>query len=322
MIAVHTFRPGKGYARFETVAAVHDSLADPACVFFVDLETPTPDEEKVLREVLPFHPLTVEDVLEDHSLPKVEDFDDYLYVVVHGIEPGEKATDFELKELDLLLGDRFLVAHRRRPFRSVAAVVEEFPRRCDHVLKNPVETFHAILDRLVDHFLPLMDRLDAEIEELEDDVLNRPGPVVLRRIIEFKRSLQRLRRAAVHQREILFRLSRGEFPRISGDRVAYFRDVHDHFLRVTDLAEGYRELVTSVLDAYLSTTSNRMNEIMKFLTLISTVMLPLTFIAGVYGMNFDLMPELRWKLGYAFALGLMAATAVGLVWYFRRKRWM
>lgn len=322
MIVVHTHHSDHGYQRFETVQAVKDALADEKCIFFVDLHDPTEEEKSVMTDILSFHPLTVEDVLLDHSLPKVEDFGTYLYVVCHGVDVGADASKIRFFELDLLLGDRFLVAHRQGPFRSVESVVEELPRRYEKLLRDPVDLFHAILDRLVDHFLPLMDRLDSGIESLEDEVLHRPSPRVLHQIIAFKRSLQDLRRAATHQREILLRLSRGEFPRIPPSQVVYFRDVHDHFLRVTDLAEGYRELVTSVLDAYLSTTSNRMNEIMKFLTLISTVMLPLSLIAGIYGMNFQHMPEARWQWGYPWALGLMVATGLGLVWYFRGRRWL
>jgi magnesium transporter len=145
---------------------------------------------------------------------------------------------------------------------------------------------------------------------------------VLTRIFELKRSLQALRRISIPEREIFLRMSRGEFDVVPHDALPYFRDVYDHLVRVADFAESYRDMVTSALDAYLSAQSNRMNEIMKTLTLISTVMLPLTFIAGIYGMNFDLMPELKWRYGYAFALGLMAVVALAIIAWFRRRRWV
>jgi magnesium transporter len=141
----------------------------------------------------------------------------------------------------------------------------------------------------------------------------------LSKILSFKRSLQLLRRNSLHQREILFRLSKGEFSEIPKQAIPFYRDVYDHYARVTDRTDGYREGVTSALDAYFSMQSSRMNEVMKTLTLISTVMLPLTFIAGIYGMNFERMPELKWVHGYPFALGLMGAVAIAILVYFRRK---
>jgi magnesium transporter len=148
------------------------------------------------------------------------------------------------------------------------------------------------------------------------------GAPVLKRILKFRRLLQDLRRMSIHQREILLRLARGEFDEIPRDVVPFFRDVYDHFVRITDVIESFRDSVTSALEAYLTVQANRMNEVMKTLTLISTVMLPLTFIAGVYGMNFRHMPELAWIGGYPFALGLMAVVAIGILLYFRHKGWL
>jgi magnesium transporter len=183
-----------------------------------------------------------------------------------------------------------------------------------------------MLDHAVDRYFPVVDELDTNIESLTNDALTRAGtpkgPPVLRRILRYKRLLQTLRRTSIHQREILLRVSRGEFEEIPRDTVPFFRDVYDHFLRVNDLIESYRDLVTSALEAYLTVQANRMNEIMKTLTMISTVMLPLTFIAGLYGMNFVHMPELRWHYGYPFALCLMAVIAIGILAYFRKKRWL
>jgi magnesium transporter len=206
---------------------------------------------------------------------------------------------------------------------EVATELERQPKLCH---KGPAWIAHAVLDHAVDRYLPVIDQIDKEIATLEDEVLRRAGtklgPPVLRRILRFKRTLLELRRMSIHQREILLRLARGEFDEVPPELVPYFRDVYDHFLRVNDMIESYRDLVTSALEAYLSVQSNRMNEVMKTLTLIATVMLPITFIAGVYGMNFDNMPELHWKYGYAWAVGLMAAVTLGTLLYFRRKGWI
>jgi magnesium transporter len=206
--------------------------------------------------------------------------------------------------------------------RSVSAVESEVARGCQLFERGPAWIVHALLDHLIDHYLPLMDAFDEAIDRIEVEVVTRPNRSALTQIFSLKRSLMLLRRVSVHQREILTRLSRGEFALVSPALLPFFRDVYDHFTRVADLCDSYRELVSGALEAYLTTTSNRMNEIMKVLTGMSTIMLPLTFIAGVYGMNFENMPELKWRYGYPFALALMGATAVVMLRYFRRKNWL
>ena len=293
---------------------------------WVELERQTPEADALLAG-LALHPLTVEDIWGMGSRPKIDDFPEYLYVVVHGIGSA-KRTKLELVEVDVVLGPTWLLTHDRD-----GLVADDIGTELDHssrpLQKGPAWLAHAVLDRVVDRYLPVIDQLDSEIDDLENDVLDRAGTPrgkrVLARILEFKRMLQELRRMSTHQREILARLGRGEYDEIPPDAVPFYRDVYDHFVRVQDITEGYRDLVTSALDAYLSVQSNRMNEVMKTLTLMSTVMLPLTFIAGVYGMNFDPaysplnMPELRWFFGYPAALLLMAGVALAIILYFRRK---
>jgi magnesium transporter len=205
--------------------------------------------------------------------------------------------------------------------RSVDAVRAEIGRGCHLFDKGAAWVVHALLDHLTDHYLPLMDAFDTAIDSVETEAVTQPSRTALQNIFALKRSLMTLRRVTSHQREILLRLSRAEFDLIPTELLPFFRDVYDHFTRVSDLCDSYRELVSGALDAYLSTTSNRMNEIMKVLTAIATIMMPLTFIAGVYGMNFEHMPELRWHYGYAFVWGLMVAVTIVMLAYFRRKRW-
>ena len=306
-----------------SIADIRQAIAAKQHIW-IDLERKTPDADALLAEVFALHPLTIEDIWGPRSQPKIDDFDEYLYVIIHGI--GAKKRDrLDLVEIDLVIGDTWLITHDRDGLVSddIGTELEHSPR----VLAKGVPWLaHAILDRAVDRYLPVIDQLDTEIEQLEDDVLTKAGTPkgrrVLAHILRFKRTLQALRRMGVYQREILLRLSRGDFGEIPPDAIPFYRDVYDHFLRINDLAEGYRDLVSSALDAYLSVQSNRMNEIMKTLTLISTVMLPLTFIAGVYGMNFDFMPELHWRHGYEFALALMAVVAAGIGWFFHHRGWI
>ncbi len=291
---------------------------------WVDLERQSPEADALLKDTLKLHPLTIEDIWGPRSQPKIDDFDNYLYVIVHGVG-SRKKDKLSLVEIDIVIGDTFLITHDRD-----GLVTDDVGTELDHsprlLQKGIAWLAHAVLDRAVDRYLPVIDQLDREIEQLEVDVLEKAGTPkgkkVLARILGFKRTLQELRRMSIHQREILLRLSRGDFGEIPPEAIPFYRDVYDHFLRIGDIAEGYRDLVTSSLDAYLSVQSNRMNEVMKTLTLISTVMLPLTFIAGVYGMNFDNMPELHWFWGYPFALALMASVAISILLYFRHKGWI
>jgi magnesium transporter len=260
---------------------------------WIDLERQTPEANALLADVLKLHPLTIEDIWAERSRPKLDDFDAYLYVIVHGIGAA-KHDRLQTVEIDLVIGPNWLVTHD-----PAGLVSDDIGTELDHsarVLSKGVAWLaHALLDRAVDRYMPVIDELDAEIEQLENDTLDYAGTgrgqSVLVRILAFKRRLQQLRRMGIHQREILLRLARGEFDEIPADALPFFRDVYDHFLRINDIAEGYRDLVTSALEAYLSVQSNRMNEIMKTLTLMSTVMLPLTFIVGLYGMNFKPCPS-------------------------------
>ena len=299
---------------------ITEALAEKKRVW-IELERQSADADKLLADVLKLHPLSIEDVWGPRGQPKIDDFDEYLYVILHGI--GSKKRDkLELVEIDVVIGENWLVTHDRD-----GLVADDIGTELDHsprlLQKGVAWLAHAFLDRAVDRYLPVIDQLDAEIEQLETDVLAKAGTPrgsrVLKRILGFKRTLQDLRRMSIHQREILLRLSRGDFGEIPPEAIPFFRDVYDHFLRINDIAEGYRDLVTSALDAYLSVQSNRMNEVMKTLTLMSTVMLPLTFIAGLYGMNFKHMPELEWLYGYPFVLGLMGAVTLGILWFFRHK---
>jgi magnesium transporter len=296
---------------------------------WVELERKTQEADELLQ-ALEIHPLTVEDIWGPASSPKIDDFPNYLYCIVHGIGSAKKSR-LDLVEVDILIGPSWLVTYDRHGLVSddVGTELDHSPRL---LIKGAPWLAHAILDRSVDRYLPIIDQLDHEIDKLERDVIEKAGTPqgrgVLIRILEFKRLLQKLRRTSIHQREILLRLSRGEYEEIPQDALPFYRDVYDHFLRVQDIAEGYRDLVTSCLDAYLSVQSNRMNEVMKTLTLMSTVMLPLTFIAGIYGMNFDPdvsvwnMPELKWVHGYPFAIALMASVALAILVFFKKKGWI
>ena len=292
---------------------------------WVDLGERTEAAEKLLAEGFGLHHLTIEDVWESRSIPKIDKFDEYLFVLVHGVRTGSSAKDLELVEVDIVVGRDFVITHHTDSRAVVAAWTEAVASR-RLLERGPAFVLHAVLDELVDHYFPVLNELDDALDGLEEEVLtmaSHPGSEkLMSRALEFKRTVQLLRRNGLHQRELLLRLGRDDCAHIPRDSLPFFRDVYDHFARVIDLTDDYREVLTAALEAFFSMQSNRMNEIMKTLTLISTVMLPLTFVAGVYGMNFDNMPELRWRYGYLFALTLMAAIAIGILLWFRKRRWL
>jgi magnesium transporter len=306
---------------FDDVRAAHAA----GKTVWVDLKGHSPEAQALLEEAFHVHPLAIEDVWGDLESPKAEDFGAYVQVLVHSVRHGKSAADMSLLELDVLVSRTWIVTYAK-DVALTAHVAKELERSPRILKKGPAWIAHAVLDRVVDDYLPLIDAFDEEISELEGDCVDKAGTPagrkLLGRIFALKRALQHLRRVSVRQREILLRLARAEFDEIPADAGPFFRDVYDHFARVTDLADSYRELLSGALEAYLSVQSNRMNEVMKTLTLISTVMLPLTFVAGVYGMNFEHMPELKWDYGYVFALVLMASIAGGIILYFRHKRWL
>jgi len=299
-------------------------LKDESALIWVDMEAPTEADEHILLHVFNFHPLTVEDCRENRHYPKIEDFSTYIYFIVHGVRADTSPDRFNTIELDGFLGPNYVITYHHDMFRSINNVkqlLRTTPVACQ---RGPAFLLHQILDQVVDFYSPVLDDFDERIDKLEDDIftLRRPNNEILSEIMDLKRSVLRLRRISGKQMDILLRMSRGEFVLISQDMRPFYRDVYDHLVRVVDLAESYRDLISGSLEAYLSVVSNRLNEIMKVLTIFSAVMLPLTFIAGVYGMNFENMPELHSRYGYYGVWIIMLAVAVAMLLFFKKRGWI
>lgn len=307
-----------------TAKDLPELLKDLSAVIWVDMESPTEEDERVLLDVFKFHPLTVEDCRENRHYPKIEEFEDYIYFIVHGVRAETSPERFNTIELDGFLGPNYVITYHHDMFRSINNVkqlLHTTPVACQ---RGPAFLLHQILDQVVDFYSPVLDDFDDRIDRLEDDIfkLKQPNNEILSEIMDLKRSVLRLRRISVKQMDVLHRMSRGEFSLITEEMRPFYRDVHDHLVRVVDLAESYRDLISGSLEAYLSVVSNRLNEIMKVLTIFSAIMLPLTFIAGVYGMNFENMPELHSRYGYYTVWAIMLAVAIGMLLFFRRRGWI
>jgi magnesium transporter len=312
-----------------TAAELPGLLKEKDSVIWVDLlgEKPEQIEEtrKLLLEVFHFHPLTVEDCIETRNQPKVEAFPDYFYFIVHGIKPGETGpTNFVTKELDGYLGPNYVVTFHDQRFLSIKNVKQQVRSSTFACQRGAAYLLHQILDNIVDLYMPIVDDFDNEINKLEVKVLGlrKSDTAVLEEVMDLRRSVARLRRISARQMEVLYRMSHGEFPQIPENVLPFFRDVHDHLMRISDLAESYRDLVGSLFDIHFSVVANRTNDVMKALAVLSAIILPLSLIAGIYGMNFENMPELKSRNGYFITLGVMAAISIFLLYYFWRRGWI
>jgi magnesium transporter len=291
----------------------------PLVWFDADAHAPEVDD---LLFFLQLHPLTIEDIFDTRSTPKVEDFGRYLYILAHGVTvPRTGAVNLKHEERDIVVGTGWVFTHHPPAMAAVTEVREDLLR--SGRAADPARIAHLLLDRLIDQALPAMDAVDDALDVLEKASLARvPRRTVVPQVLALRSALHRFRRTAVHMREVLLRIARGEFQAIPAEQLPFFRDVYDHSVRLTDLVDDARDLLSGVLEAHLSMVSNRLNEVMKVLTMIATVFLPISFIAGVYGMNFQAMPELHSNWGYPAALAAMALTAGGFLLWFKRRGWM
>jgi len=304
-------------------------LADESNVVWVDLQGETPEKaseaKDILMNVFNFHYLTVEDCLETRNAPKVEAFPDYFYFIVHGVKPEETSSiNFTTKELDGYLGKNFVVTFHVERFRSIKKVKNQIRANTFACQRGAAYLLHQILDQIVDLYMPVVDDFDNNINAIEERVfhMKKGSNAVLEEIMNLRRSVARLKRISARQLEVLYRISHGEFPQIPANVLPFYRDVHDHLLRISDLAENYRDLVGSLFEIHFNVIANRTNDVMKVLAVFSAIMLPLTLIAGIYGMNFENMPELKSQNGYFMTLGFMGLVAIVLLGYFWRKGWI
>jgi magnesium transporter len=309
-------------------------------VWWIDLEAPTPEEEqRVFREFLPVHALTLEDITklrrEPGTLPhlsKAEEFPDYLFVIVNPLAHlrGQPADEHAghgqrryVNQLSAVLTRHVLITHHYEPLDGIGELRSFLAKHAQQCDRGPDYLFHIVLDAMVDEYGPALDVLSDHLDEVEDAVFADPTPELLPQLLQMKRDIVAIRKTLILEREVLARLIRGEFALIEDREVVYYRNVYDHLVRYSELIEGAREMVTDLMQTHLAAVSNRLNQVMKTLTMISTTVLPMSLIAGVYGMNFKRwFPELDWEYGYPFALGLMSLAGLGGYLWFRWRRWV
>ena len=269
------------------------------------------------------HPLVIEDILNTTQRPKIEIFDNYIFVVLRMLRYDEAKESFVNEQVCLILGPRFVITFSERPNTVLDGLRKRIRDQEGRVRKAGADYLaYALIDVICDQFFTVMERIGESIEGVEAEVMDRPTQKLVQRIHSLKRELISLRKASWPLREALSALMREEHELIQPATLPYLRDLYDHTIQVIDMVETSRDMLSGLLDIYLSSVSNRMNEVMKVLTIIATIFIPLTFVAGIYGMNFEFMPELHWRWAYPAALGVMLAVVLVMLAYFKRKRWL
>jgi len=270
------------------------------------------------------HPLTLEDIVNAEQRPKFEEYDDYLFIVLKMIRYDERTKQILPEQVSLILRNNVLLSFQEGIEGDVFESIRERLRNGRGKIRTLGADYvcYTLIDSVVDNYFSILESIGEDIEDLEEELLENPTPKTLHKIHHLKRELIFLRKSVWPLREVIGALQRDDSPFLSQTTNIFLRDVYDHTIQVIDTLETYRDMLSGMIDIYMSSISNKLNEVMKVLTIIATVFIPLTFIVGVYGMNFECMPELKWPFGYALVWGVMLLLAGGMFVYFRRKRWL
>ena len=276
-----------------------------------------------LGDCFGLHPLVMEDILNTDQRPKVEDYTDYLYIVLKMLH-NVNGTEIVSEQISLILHPNYVISFQEGIKGDVFSPVRERLRTGKGRIRGMGADYlaYSLIDAIVDNYFTILEEIGESIEDIEEELVANPRRETLHKIHEMKREMIYLRKAVWPLREVISVLERGESPLIKNTTAVYLRDVYDHTIQVIDTIEMSRDMLSGMLDIYLSSISNRMNEIMKFLTIIGTIFIPLTFIVGIYGMNFEFMPEIRWRYGYFAVMTFMFAIGIFMLFYFKKKKWL
>jgi magnesium transporter len=285
--------------------------------FWLDFDQPTDEEINLLRDPFHFHPLAIEDCMHHLQRPKLDYYDGYAFFVTQALN----AESIEREEMDFFLSKQYCVSFHQQPATFIEEAWDRLLKE-DHIEKwDPSHVFYNCLDGMVDNYFPHVDQIDDKLNKIEENSAGRSMEALLKDLYETRHDLLSLRHTITPMRDLLYRIINSQRLTSIEGKIAYFSDIYDHLLKLTEMVEASRELATDIRDSYISLNSNDTNHIMKVLTVITTIFMPLTFIVGVYGMNFRYMPELTWKYGYFGTLLLMVIIAVWMTIWFKKKGW-
>jgi len=291
-------------------------------IVWADVADPTSSDFEELAEEFGFHHLSIEDCRNEHQRPKVEEYPGYYFIVLYEAQLVGPNDRLELRELNIFLGKNYLVTVHSQPIRAVETAARLWHEWSDRAEHGSGLLAYILIDAIVDDYLPLLGVISDRMDDLEDSIFGEFQSGAIEEIFAIKKKLLYLRRSVTPLRDVFNTLLRREQPIFARETHVYFQDVFDHLIRVSDTIDNLRDMLSSTMDAYLSVSGNRMNMIMKRLTSISTILMSVTLVAGIYGMNFDLMPELKWQYGYVFALLSMVGIGAGLYLYLKKVNWL
>jgi magnesium transporter len=310
------------------VESIATAIGETERLLWVDFQAePNEISEPILSQTFHFHPLAVDDALRETHVPKVDDWGDYLYLVIHSVVLVQDEDDpLDVRELDVFLGPNYLVTHHDDPIPAIAQLWEQLHRDDRLARRGAAYLLYVLIDTLVANILPIVDDMDQTLEDVEDMIFTDPDSEVLERIFGLKQNIIQLRRVIAPQREMVNKLARDVYPVLDvGDRI-YFRDIYDHLVRSYEINEGMRDQATGALETYLSVINNRMNDVMKTLTIITTLFMPLSFLVGFFGMNFfqpvDPSPAWTGRTALVLALAVMVLSPLGMYLYARSRKWL
>lgn len=328
MIRTLYFNPQGEFRTNLTPAELPAALQTESGVLWIDFEnTPVETDAPILLETFHFHPLAVDDALQESHVPKLDDWGSYLYIVMHAVVFGADIdSGLETLELDIFLGKHYIVTHHDKSIQAIDKMWKHCHSDQRYLHNGPDYFLYRLVDELVAGYMPVVEIMDDEIDLIEENLFNHSTPAILEKLFDLKRAALKLRRILGPQREVLNKLARDDYAVVDSQARVYFRDVYDHLVRLQDISESLRDLLSGTLDTYLSVVNNRMNDIMKTLTVITTLFMPISFVVGFFGMNFfqPEVPLAAWTGYPAFwlTLAIMIGLPALMLIYIRRRGWL
>lgn len=324
MIRSFVFNNGSLVGQDLDVDSLKLVMFDKGLHVWIDMENVTDAEARpILEGVCNFHPLAIEDCIQPSDRPKVDEYDKYLFMVIHAVDFTRGEEEFRTTELNIFMGKDFLVTYHNDPLRSITATIDRVQKNSVAVARAPDRLAHTLLDFLVENYRPVMEELSAEIEDLERKVLSAKSKDVLGGVLKVKNEVQTLRQIIAPQREVIARFARGEFSMVRAHLLPYYRDLYDHLMRISDSADNFRDSLTNVLQVHLNLQQTEVNKVIKVLTVMATLAMPFFLITSFYGMNFRHYPREMSdpQIAYGWILGLTAVITGVLYWFLKRKGW-
>lgn len=324
MYESYSYHPDQGFKAGLTQAEMSAAVGSDRSTVWLDVYDIDDNDIDLLTNVFNLHPLTIEDFIMPNARPKIEEFPEYMFLVVFSLQSssGNLSGKIGTTELDCCLGKNFLITFHTETCNSIGVCKERVKKQSPMIMYGADMLLYSILDTCIDNYFPILNEFDNTVDAMSDDLFKTPDQKTLKKIYYLKNDIMNLRRTVAPQADVISLITRGTFKFIQPQNLIYFRNVYDNMVRFNDTMGGLRDIITGAMEAYVSIISNRLNEVMKTLTIIATTMMPLTLVASFYGMNFKHMPELDSKFGYPAVILVMVIIAVAMLTYFKRRKWL